>query len=144
MREIQNIFTMKSLATLFAVAVLLFAVNPAYLKAEAAIDPASIETAKSELLPISSAETSQSVLSIPEGELAMVSSAEAAETAHANALLDRLNEINEMDMSALSSSEKNDLKKEVRAIQKEQKQSGGIYISVGAAILIVLLLILLL
>ncbi len=135
---------MKSLVTLFAVAVLLFASNPANLKAETTIDPASAEAAKSELLLITSAETSQSVLSIPEGELAMVSSAEAAETAHANALLDRLNEINEMDMSSMSSSEKNDLKKEVRAIQKEQKQSGGIYISVGAAILIVLLLILLL
>lgn len=135
---------MKSLASWFAMAALLLAMNPAYLKAETTIDPASMDLAKTELIGISSAETSQATLSIPEAELALLSSAEAAETARANAQMDRLNEINEMDMSAMSSSEKNELRKEVRAIQKEQRPSGGIYISVGAAILIVLLLILLL
>lgn len=64
----------------------------------------------------------------------------------------RLNEIKAMDMKALSSSEKKELRKEVRGIKSELKansesaavNSGGVYVSVGAAILIVLLLILLL
>jgi hypothetical protein len=93
---------------------------------------------------ITSTETSKALIAMPEAEMAMVTSAEAVETAYANALMDRLNEINEMDKSAMSSSEKNELRKEVRAIQKEQRPTGGVYISVGAAILIVLLLILLL
>jgi hypothetical protein len=135
---------MKKLTLWFAIAALLFAMNPTQLKAEKEIDLASIEPAKTELGMISSSETSRALIAIPEAEMAMVTSAEAAETAYANALLDRLNEINEMDMSAMSSSEKNELRKEVRAIQKEQRPSGGVYISVGAAILIVLLLILLL
>jgi hypothetical protein len=135
---------MKKITLWFAIAALLFALNPAQLKAESDNELSSIEPAKTELVPMSSSENSQVLISIPEAELAMVSSAEAAETAHANAQLDRLNEIKEMDMSAMSSSEKNELRKEVRAIEKEQRPSGGIYISVGAAILIVLLLILLL
>jgi hypothetical protein len=64
----------------------------------------------------------------------------------------RLNEIKAMDMKALSSSEKKELRKEVRGIKSDLKaneksaavNSGGVYVSVGAAILIVLLLILLL
>ena len=67
---------------------------------------------------------------------------ELAETEY---LLLRLDEINEMDKSALIFSEKRELRKEVRSINKELKQrSGGIYLSVGGAILIILLLILLL
>jgi len=135
---------MKKITLWFAIAALLFALNPAQLKAESDNELSSKEPAKTELVPMSSSENSQVLISIPEAELAMVSSAEAAETAHANAQLDRLNEIKEMDMSAMSSFEKNELRKEVRAIEKEQRPSGGIYISVGAAILIVLLLILLL
>jgi hypothetical protein len=80
--------------------------------------------------------------SITETEMAMVEQTD--ETAYASELSTRLSEINEMDKSAMTSSEKNELRKEVREIKKEQKNSGGIYISVGAAILIVLLLILLL
>lgn len=61
------------------------------------------------------------------------------------ALNARLAEINEMDKSALSGSEKRALRKEVRTIKSELKTlNGGIYLSVGAIILIVLLLILLL
>lgn len=61
----------------------------------------------------------------------------------------RLTEIKAMDMKTLSSSEKKELRKEVRTIKSDIKanaanSSGGVYISVGAAILIVLLLILLL
>lgn len=59
----------------------------------------------------------------------------------------RLTEIKAMDMKTLNSSEKKELRKEVRTIKSDIKavnNSGGVYISVGAAILIVLLLILLL
>jgi hypothetical protein len=135
---------MKKLTHWFAMAALLFAFNSTILKAEKAIDPVSMDPVKTEQTITTSAETNQAILSTSEAELAMVSSAETSETAYANALLDRLNEIKEMDMSAMSSSEKNELRKEVRAIEKEQRPSGGVYISVGAAILIVLLLILLL
>jgi hypothetical protein len=57
-----------------------------------------------------------------------------------------------MDMSTLSSSEKKELRKEVRAIKIESKANskyvegghGGIYLSAGAVIMLILLLILLL
>ena len=57
----------------------------------------------------------------------------------------RLNEIKEIDKSALSKSEKKELKSEVKEIKSEMKAlSGGVYISVGALILILILLIILL
>lgn len=60
-------------------------------------------------------------------------------------MMDRLEEIEAMDKSDLNSAEKKELRKEVRDIKKELKElGGGVYISVGAAILIVLLLILIL
>lgn len=66
----------------------------------------------------------------------------AAESAE---LLNRLDEINEMDKSELKHREKKMLRKEVRSIEKQLKQNnGGIYLSVGAIIIIVLLLIILL
>lgn len=105
---------------------LIFVLNSTLLKAENNNDPVLIDQANAET------------------ELAMVRSEQAVNTAYANALLDRLNVIDEMNMDAMTSSEKNDLRKEVRDIQKEQKTLDGVYISVGAAILIVLLLILLL
>jgi hypothetical protein len=50
-----------------------------------------------------------------------------------------------MDKSELSSTEKKELRKEVRAIKAELKSTGnGIYLSVGAIIIVILLLILLL
>lgn len=59
-------------------------------------------------------------------------------------LVTRLDEINAMDKSKLSRSEKNALRKEVRSIDKKlHNDYGGIYISVGAAILIIFLLIIL-
>ncbi len=61
------------------------------------------------------------------------------------ALLARLDEIKAMDFSDLSSKERKELRKEVRTIKSELRELGsGIYISVGAAIIIVLLLILIL
>jgi hypothetical protein len=135
---------MKRLTMWFAMATLLIAFHSTNLQAENAIEPLSMDKANTELVPMSSAGTAQMLISVPEAELAMKNSTEAVETAYANALTDRLEQINEMDMTAMSSSEKNELRNEVRAIQKEQKLAGGFYISVGAAILIALLLILLL
>ena len=59
-------------------------------------------------------------------------------------MVDRVNEIKEMDRSNLSRSEKKELRKELRNIKKDLKKSGnGIYISVGAIIIILLLIIIL-
>lgn len=65
--------------------------------------------------------------------------------AEVKVLLNRLEEIKNMDKSDLNSSEKKVLRKEVKAIKATLKSSrSGIYLSVGAIIIIVLLLILLL
>lgn len=62
----------------------------------------------------------------------------------AERLVHRLEEIREMDTKSLSRVEKRALRKEVKTIKKEMAQiSGGVYISIGA-ILVILLLILLL
>jgi hypothetical protein len=59
-------------------------------------------------------------------------------------LQNRLEEIKAIDKSTLSKHEKKALRGEVRAIKKEMKViSGGVYLSVGAILLIALLLILL-
>ncbi|MEP6617557.1 MAG: hypothetical protein ABJA57_13295 [Ginsengibacter sp.] len=65
--------------------------------------------------------------------------------AAAQSLLTRLHEIKDMDKSTLSTTEKKELRNEVKSIKKElKKNSKGIYLSVGAIIIIILLLILLL
>jgi hypothetical protein len=57
----------------------------------------------------------------------------------------RIDEINNMDKSNLSGSEKRKLRKEVKSIYAaSSSDNGGIYLSVGAVIIIILLLILLL
>jgi hypothetical protein len=59
-------------------------------------------------------------------------------------MLNRLEEIKSIDKSELHRSEKKALRKEVRAINSEIRSSGnGIYISAGAIIIILLLIILL-
>ena len=59
-------------------------------------------------------------------------------------MLNRLEEIKDMDKSDMNRAEKKELRKEVRAINTEIRSSGnGIYISVGAIIIILLLIILL-
>lgn len=59
-------------------------------------------------------------------------------------MLNRLQEIKDIDKSELERSEKKELRKEVRAIKAEIKSTGnGIYISTGAIIIILLLIILL-
>jgi hypothetical protein len=60
-------------------------------------------------------------------------------------LMERLDEIKEMDKSELTRDEKKELRNEVREIKQEIKGSNrGVFISVGSLILIALLLILLL
>jgi hypothetical protein len=59
-------------------------------------------------------------------------------------MLNRLEEIKDMDKSELNRSDKKALRKEVRAIKTEIRSSGnGLYISAGAIIIILLLIILL-
>ena len=68
-----------------------------------------------------------------------------AESAASNALLLRLDNIKAMDKSTLNSSEKQQLRKEVRSIKSQlSEMGGGVYLSVGAILLIVLLLVILL
>lgn len=58
--------------------------------------------------------------------------------------LDRLEEIKGMDKSEMKSSERKELRKEVRAIETELRRTGnGLYISAGAIIIILLLIIIL-
>ncbi|MDP4208202.1 MAG: hypothetical protein Q8928_05245 [Bacteroidota bacterium] len=65
--------------------------------------------------------------------------------AKAKTLLLRLNEIKAMDKSTLTSYDKKNLRKEVRTIKRELRDiSGGVYLSVGAIVLIILLLVILL
>jgi HPt (histidine-containing phosphotransfer) domain-containing protein len=67
------------------------------------------------------------------------------ENPRAQQLLQRLEEIKDMNKSELTGSEKKELRQEVKGIKKEMKTlSGGVYLSVGAIIIVVLLLILLL
>lgn len=59
-------------------------------------------------------------------------------------MIDRLNEIKEMDKSSLTRTERKELRKEVRTIKKDIRSSGsGLYISTGAIIIILLLIIIL-
>jgi hypothetical protein len=60
-------------------------------------------------------------------------------------LIERLDEIKEMDKSELTRSEKKELRNEVREIKQEIRGSNrGVFISVGSLVLIAILLILLL
>jgi hypothetical protein len=68
----------------------------------------------------------------------------AEDRAEAKVLLGRLYDINAMDKSSLNSAEKAQLGKEVKDINKRLHDiGGGIYISVGAIIIILLLILIL-
>lgn len=68
-----------------------------------------------------------------------------AESAEAKTLELRLTEIKSMDKSTLKASDKKNLRKEVRSIDHKLRElTGGVYLSVGAILLIALLLIILL
>lgn len=59
-------------------------------------------------------------------------------------MLNRIEEIKDMDKSDLESSERKELRKELREIKKEIKaRGGGLYISAGAIIIILLIIIIL-
>ncbi|HRI59726.1 MAG TPA: hypothetical protein PK228_08380 [Saprospiraceae bacterium] len=65
----------------------------------------------------------------------------------AKAMLDRLAEIQSLDKSGMSGREKRALRKETRSIKKglgEYSSGGGVYLSVGVLLLIIILLIVLL
>jgi hypothetical protein len=60
-------------------------------------------------------------------------------------MVTRLNEIHMMDIKSMNATQKKELRKEVRAIKSDLRKTGeGVYLSVGAIVLIVILLILLL
>lgn len=62
-----------------------------------------------------------------------------------NQIIRRVDEIRAMDKSALSRLERKELKSELLQLKKEAKvMKGGIYLSVGAIIIIILVLILIL
>jgi len=68
-----------------------------------------------------------------------------AASAEAKALMKRIDEIDRLDKSKLNSTEKKALRKEVRSIKKRLDAMGGyVYVSAGAVILIVILIIILL
>jgi len=69
--------------------------------------------------------------------------ANPADVEKVNVMIKRLNEIDAMDKSNLSASEKKVLRKEVRGIKREIQRSTGVYISVGVLLLIIIILILL-
>jgi hypothetical protein len=62
---------------------------------------------------------------------------------HLQRLERRLEEIKAMDFDKLSRAERRELRGEVRAIKKEAKAISGVYISVGALLIIILLIVLL-
>ena len=65
------------------------------------------------------------------------------QAAESRVLISRLEEIKSIDKSTLSSSEKKALRKEVRSIDKQLHSiSGGIYLSIGTIIIILILLVL--
>jgi predicted PurR-regulated permease PerM len=72
-------------------------------------------------------------------------SAAKNENPRAQQLIQRLEDIRGMNKSELTRMEKKSLRKEVKEIKKEMKtMSGGVYLSVGAILIVILLLILLL
>jgi hypothetical protein len=67
------------------------------------------------------------------------------ESQRAQEIMIRLENIKAMDKSSMSRLEKRELRKEVKAMDKELRAtSNGVYLSLGAIIIIILLLILLL
>lgn len=89
--------------------------------------------------------TPMSSMANPEKSTIPTEKVEKVESAEAQVMISRLEEIKSMDKSNMSSKEKKALRKEVRSIKKSLAElNGGVYLSVGAIIIIVLLLILLL
>ena len=73
-----------------------------------------------------------------------VTASKPADDAEARVLISRLNEINKMDKSKMSSSEKKEMRKEVKAIKSRLKDvNDRVYISGTAILLFIVLLIVL-
>jgi DNA gyrase/topoisomerase IV subunit A len=87
-------------------------------------------------------------IALPAGSTVIVTdssqtnSSAKTEASRTQQLIQRLEDIRDMNKSELTRLEKKSLRKEVKEIKKEMK--GGIYLSVGAIIIVILLLILLL
>ncbi len=65
--------------------------------------------------------------------------------ARAQQVVNRIIEIRDMDKSNLTSAEKKELRKELKQLRREAKpRSNGVYLSIGAIVIIAVLLILLL
>ncbi len=75
-------------------------------------------------------------------ETPITNSGKPANEERAQQLMTRLKEIRDMDKSHLTASEKRALRKEVRHIKRDNTR--GVYLSIGAIIIIAVLLILLL
>lgn len=70
--------------------------------------------------------------------------AEKLESAEAKAIMARLEEIKDMDKSHMTYREKKELRKEVKVLKTQMAElGGGVYISAGALIVILLLILLL-
>ena len=81
---------------------------------------------------------------IPEKE-PIVNMTEEQKASRLQEIKGKVNEIRDMDKSALTKTERRALKKELREMKKEARViSGGVYLSVGAIIVIILVLILIL
>jgi hypothetical protein len=102
---------MKKTAKSLVIALLLFAFIPTQLQAGTANNPASI------------------------------SSIQAMDAVKTQVLLARLDEINAMDKSKLSSSEKKQLRREIRSIQQQVVMGPVVFIPIGAIIILTILLI---
>jgi hypothetical protein len=75
---------------------------------------------------------------------ALTGKTNSTESAEANALIARLHEIKAMDMSKLSPAARKELRKEVRSTKARMRDlSGGVYISAGVLVIILILIILL-
>lgn len=107
--------------TIYTIGVLMFLLNAVTLQAENETNTA---------IPANTNKSANAIENIEETET--------------DVLVERIEYINEMDKKDLESSEKRELRKEVRSIQKELVQRGTyIYIS-GTALIIILILIILL
>ncbi len=93
------------------------------------------------LMTFTLATTTQAFSTVP---VPIVNPIEKTSEAESQKMINRLNEIKAMEPSSLTRRQKRELRKEVKTIERNlHTNSSGVYISVGAAIIIVLLLILL-
>ncbi|MEZ4771584.1 MAG: hypothetical protein R3D00_00295 [Bacteroidia bacterium] len=90
-------------------------------------------------VPLSlSASTEATAISLPSDKPKPVESPENT------ALINRLDEIKAMDKSEMTSAEKKELRNEAKETKKNLRLGGGVYLSAGALVLIIVLLIVLL